>query len=189
MIDVVHAAASGALPSWSVVKPDRNAHIERVARLMAEWAKARRLDENECKRWLAAAWLHDALRDAPPDTLRAALGDECADWPGPLLHGPACAARLRAEGESDQALLCAIAYHTVGHDQFDAAGRALFLADFLEPGRTFDPVGRAVLRARMPNDEPDVLRTVLRSRMAHLISSDKKIRRETVAFWNSTAGR
>jgi hypothetical protein len=40
----------------------------------------------------------------------------------------------------------------------------------------------------MPHDENGVLREVLRSRMQHLISSHKKIRRETVAFWNSTAG-
>jgi HD superfamily phosphohydrolase YqeK len=188
MIEIVACAAGGELPAWSEVKPKRKAHIERVAALVAEWAVARGVDENERRRWLAAAWLHDAYRDAQPDTLRPMLSDEFADWPGPLLHGPASAAKLRAEGETDEPLLLAIAYHTVGHSNFDAAGRALYLADFLEPGRTFDPVGRAVLRARMPQDESAVLREVLRNRMAHLISSHKKIRRETVAFWNSTAG-
>jgi 2-amino-4-hydroxy-6-hydroxymethyldihydropteridine diphosphokinase len=187
MIETVERAAAGELPSWAEVKPKRKAHIERVALLVAEWALARPVDEAERKRWLAAAWLHDAFRDAQPETLRPLLSDEFADWPGPLLHGPASAAKLRGEGETDEPLLRAIAYHTVGHSEFDAAGRALYLADFLEPGRTFDPVGRAVLRARMPQDENSVLREVLRNRMAHLITSHKKIRRETVAFWNSTA--
>jgi HD superfamily phosphohydrolase YqeK len=188
MIELCEKAAAGELPPWAEVKPKRKAHIERVAALVAEWATARNVDEAERNRWVAVAWLHDAFRDAAPDSLRTLLAGEFADWPGPLLHGPASAAKLRAEGETDEGLLRAIAYHTVGHPDFDAAGRALFLADFLEPGRTFDPVGRAVMRSRMPHDENAVLRDVLRNRMAHLISSHKKIRRETVSLWNSTAG-
>lgn len=182
------AVAQGELPVWAEVKPKRRAHIERVAALMTNWSDALEVDAAEKRRWLVAAWLHDALRDARPESLRDVVDREFADWPAPLLHGPAAAARTRASGIDDAALLRALAYHTVGHPEFDACGRALFLADFLEPGRTFDPVSRAVLRARMPHDEPAVLRDVLRSRMAHLISSHKKIRRETVAFWNTTAG-
>jgi 2-amino-4-hydroxy-6-hydroxymethyldihydropteridine diphosphokinase len=185
---MLEAVARGELPAWSEVKAKRRAHIERVAAQMAIWAEALELDAAEKTRWLAAAWLHDALRDARPESLRPAVDKEFADWPLPLLHGPAAAARTRAEGVTDEPLLRAIAYHTVGHPGFDACGRALFLADYLEPGRTFDPVGRAVLRARMPHDESAVLRDVLRNRMAHLITSHKKIRRETVAFWNTTAG-
>lgn len=188
MSAILENAAQGILPQWAEVKPKRRAHIERVAALVGEWADALQIDEREKARWLAGAWLHDALRDAKPESLRPLVPDDLADWPGPLLHGPAAAARLRKDGVQDEALLRAVAYHTIGHPDLDGAGRALYLADFLEPGRTFDPVGRAVLRARMPHDEKAVLRQVLRSRMAHLISSHKKIRRETVAFWNSTAG-
>ena len=177
-----------ALPGWAVVKPKRLAHIERVAALVTEWADALKLSDEEKARWSAAAWLHDAYRDEDPDKLRNMVDAEFADWPGPLLHGPAAAARVRREGGFDEGVIRAITYHTVGHAELDEAGRALYLADFLEPGRTFDPVGRAVLRARMPHEENAVLREVLRARMAHLISQHKKIRRETVSFWNSTAG-
>jgi len=184
---ILENAAQGILPDWSEVKPTRHAHIQRVAMLVEEWARALVLDGAEQKRWVAAAWLHDALRDARPETLRPLVPEDISDWPGPLLHGPAAAARLRVAGVNDEALLCAVAYHTIGHPDLDALGRAVYLADFLEPGRTFDPIGRAVLRARMPHEQDAVLRQVLRSRMAHLISSHKKIRRETVAFWNSIA--
>ena len=187
MSDPIAHAAEGNLPDWAQVKPKRKAHIERVAGLMAEWADAAGVPADEKRRWIAAGWLHDSLRDAPHDVLAQSVSEQFADWPGPLLHGPAAAARLRAEGVSDEGLLRAVEYHTVGHCDLDAAGRALYLADFLEPGRTFDPVGRAVLRARMPHDEKAVLREVLRNRMAHLVGSHKKIRRETLAFWNSTA--
>lgn len=176
------------LPPWAVVKSKRLAHIERVAALMASWADMLGLAAEEKARWTAAAWLHDALRDEKPEQLRAMLPAEFAAWPGPLLHGPAAAQILREGGAADDALLRAIAYHTIGHPELDAAGRALYLADFLEPGRTFSPLERAVLRARMPHDELSVLRAVLRSRMAHLMSSHSKIRSETVRFWNSIAG-
>lgn len=176
-----------ALPPWAVVKPDRLAHIERVASLIAQWADADGLDQCEQNRWLAAAWLHDALRDEQPDILRDSVEPAFADWPAPLLHGPAAAARLRRDGAYDDGVLHAITYHTVGHPDLDAAGRALYLADYLEPGRHFDPVGRAVLRSRLPHEQHAVLRAVLKARMTHIISSHKKIRRETVAFWNSIA--
>lgn len=187
MKSVVESAAQGILPVWAEVKLKRREHIERVAALIDDWANQLALPQREHERWLAAAWLHDALRDARPESLRPLVGDEFADWPVPLLHGPAVAALMRTDGIGDQELLRAVAYHTVGHPEFDTCGRALYLADYLEPGRTFDPVGRAVLRARMPHEIPPVLRDVLRNRMAHLISSRKKIRRETVSFWNSVA--
>ncbi|MGQ0814959.1 MAG: HD domain-containing protein [Gemmatimonadota bacterium] len=175
------------LPAWAVVKPERLAHIERVVALIADWADALEVDAREKERWLSAAWLHDALRDESPAKLRGQAPPPYADWADPLLHGPVAAARLRADGYDDEGVLRAIAYHTVGHPDFDAAGRALYLADFLEPGRNFDPVGRAVMRARMPHEQSAVLSAVLRNRIAHMIAAQKTIRSETLAFWNSIA--
>ncbi len=89
----------------------------------------------------------------------------------------------------DEGILKAITYHTVGHPELDDAGRAVFLADFLEPGRTFDPLGRAAWRARMPRDMTAVLREVLAARMRHMIHSQRPIRSETLAFWNQITSR
>lgn len=174
------------LPPWAVTKEKRRDHIERVALLVDTWAIALGLDDGERTRWQQAAWWHDALRNEDADRLRA-LAPEFTDWPDKLLHGPAAAALLRADGFRDEGVLRAVTYHTIGHPEFDAAGRALYLADFLEPGRHFDPIGRAVLRARMPHDEPAVLREVLRNRITHMMASGRRIRSETLAFWNSIA--
>lgn len=175
------------LPPWAVVKPARLAHIKRVVALVESWADARGVDAAERQRWASAAWLHDALRDEEHDTLREQVPEDFRSWPGRLLHGPASAVRLRAQGYADEGVWRAVAYHTVGHPDLDAAGRALYLADFLEPGRHFDPIGRAVMRARMPHDEPEILRDILRDRITHMMSSGRKIRSETLAFWNSIA--
>ena len=172
------------LPAWSVTRPKRQAHIVRVCSLVAEWADERGVSESEKQRWIDAARLHDALRDAPPAELREQVPAEFKDWPDSVLHGPAAAARLEAEGYRDTGVLNAVRYHTIGHVSLDDAGRALFLADFLEPGRHFDPIGRAAWRARMPHDMTAVLREVLAARIQHIVLSHRPIRLETLTFWN-----
>ena len=82
-------------------------------------------------------WLHDALRDAPAEELKR----WAPDTPGPatLRHGPASAARAKAEGETDRGVLDAVRYHSIGLAEWDMAGRILYCADYLEPGRKLRP--------------------------------------------------
>jgi HD superfamily phosphohydrolase YqeK len=183
------AAAAGRLPAWAVAMPERRAHIERVAQLVGAWGEALHAPTAERRRGRAAAWLHDALRDAPAEQLRAELPEPFRGWPDPLLHGPAAAERLRAEGVRDEALLRAVAYHTLGHPELDRGGRLLYLADFLEPGRGFDPVLRAALRARMPAALHEVLRQVVAARLGWLLETGRAIRPESLDFWNSLVGQ
>lgn len=180
---VVAAAARGELPAWAEVSPPRHAHMARVAELMGVWAATLDLPEDERARWVAVGWLHDALRDAPHDRLRAEVPEESRDLPGVVLHGPAAAERLK--GEADERVLRAIRYHTIGHPSLDRLGRALYLADFLEPGRDFEIEWRETLRARMPHDLTEVLLEVLGARLAHLVEVRKPIRPETAAFWSA----
>lgn len=180
----VAAAADGELPEWSQVGDARLAHIARVASLMATWAARRGLSATDQARWLAAAYLHDALRETPVDVLRSLVPEELRDLPAGALHGPATAERLRAEGVADLSLLRAVAYHTLGHPELDDLGRALYVADFLEPGRPFLPALREALRSRMPGELDAVAREVAGARIRHLIERDVPLRPETVGFWN-----
>jgi HD superfamily phosphohydrolase YqeK len=159
------------LPSWAVVTPARRGHIERVASLLTQWAAALRAPDAERARWLKAAWLHDALRDAP-------LPDE-------LAHGPVAAERALREGETDRGVLDAVRYHTIGYAGWDDVGRMLYLADFLEPGRDFDREARAALAARVPAERRDVLREVAARRITWIVRSGWALPRETVDFWNA----
>ncbi|HEX7050985.1 MAG TPA: HD domain-containing protein [Longimicrobiales bacterium] len=184
----IEAAAAGRLPAWAEAGPARRAHAARVAALMDDWARRLGLDAGERLRWRAAGWLHDALRDADPAVLRRRVPPEFRDLPDPLLHGPAAARRLAEDGVADAPLLTAIAYHTIGHPTLDALGRALYLADYLEPGRTFDPGGRAALRARLPGAMEEALVHVVAARLKHLLDSGRALRPESVAFWNAIVG-
>jgi len=162
-----------SLPAWAQVTPARRGHVERVAGLLGEWAGAMRVAPVEHDRWLRAAWLHDALRDAP-------LGDLMA-------HGPAAAERAGQDGERDRGVLDAVRYHTVGFAGWDDVGRMLYLADFLEPGREFDRDGRRALAARVPAERDAVLREVARRRIGWVVKSGWPLVPETVAFWNALA--
>lgn len=184
---VLAAAARGELPPWARIDELRRAHSANVAALLDGWAGALALTAAERERWRAAAWLHDALRCAPPAELTPHVPAEFRDLPPRMLHGPAAAARLRSEGVADEALLLAIGHHTIGHPDFDPLGRALYAADFLEPGRTFDPLLRAALRARMPHALAEVVPEVVRLRLIHLLRTGRTIRPETLAFWNALA--
>jgi len=178
---VAAAGRDGRLPEWARCGEARRAHIERVAGLLAAWAEWLDLPEAERVRWAAAARLHDALRDASPAELRQ---EAAPDWPAALLHGPACAARLRAEGVEDEDLLRAVAYHTVGHPEFGRLGEYLYLADFLEPGRSYLPDVRERLRAILPTERLEALLSVAGLRLAHRLEVRGAIRPETVALWN-----
>ena len=173
------------LPVWAVVTPERLDHIHRVAELVHGWAERLGVPDSERNRWLRAVWLHDALRDAPDDELvHLAPGT-----PGPaeLRHGPASAARAKADGELDRGVLDAVRYHSVGLAEWDMVGRMLYCADYLEPGRPFDRDIRATLADELPDNPRRVLIEVAKARLVHVIRSGWPLPEPTVRFWNSLA--
>lgn len=182
---LVAAAAAGRLPDWAEASPDRREHVARVAELMERWAGRAGLGERDRARWRAAGILHDALRDADFDRLRPLVAPELRDSPGKMLHGPAVAARLRQEGVEDEPLLLAVAWHTLGHPDFDTLGRALYLADYTEPGRDYESADLASKRARVPDAMRDVLREVARDRIGHSLGQGRPLLDPTVGFWNA----
>lgn len=181
---VIGAAAAGRLPDWTKAGPGRRAHMARVADLMEAWGRRAGLARGDIVRWRAAAWLHDGLRDADPEALRLQVPEALRDLPPKVLHGPAAAHRLEQDSVGDPPLRLAIAYHTLGHPDLDRLGRALFLADFLDPGRAFRASWRAALRSRLPDALDDVLWTVLAARICYLTERGMALRPETTAFWN-----
>lgn len=185
---IVKRAADGDLPDWARVTDARKAHLERVAQLMDEWARSRSEESVDQVRWRAAGYLHDALRDESPAALRQVVPRRYRRLPDPLLHGPAAAAVLREEGVADEPLLRAVAYHTMGHPELDDLGRALYAADFLEPGRNHRPDWAEVQRSRMPSELDDVVRQVALARITHLLDRRRPVQEETAAFWNRLAG-
>ncbi|HIC63038.1 MAG TPA: HD domain-containing protein, partial [Gemmatimonadetes bacterium] len=148
----VEAAVEGRLPDWSTVSSARYEHMMRVSSLLGNWAESLHLSEVETAHWRASGYLHDALREDDPETLRPKIPSRFGNWPPEMLHGPAVTEKLRSEGILDDELLSAIAYHSVGHKSLNRLGRALYCADFLEPGRMFRVEWCESMRARMPEE-------------------------------------
>jgi len=183
--DIVRQILAGTPPKWTEAGESRLQHMRRVGDLLRAWAEALGLDEGECVRWEAAGRLHDLLRDADPEVLRSRVPPALSGWAGPLLHGPAAAERLRVEGVDDGELLTAVAFHTVGDPRFGRLGRALYAADFLEPGRSFLEEWRAELSARMPDDLDGVVMEIARARISNRLDRGDRVLPRTLDFWNS----
>jgi 2-amino-4-hydroxy-6-hydroxymethyldihydropteridine diphosphokinase len=170
------------LPEWARVSEGRRGHIARVTALLASWAEAMHVPRDEYEAWVDAGRLHDALRDAPDAELRALSG---LDREAETLHGPAVATMLERTGETRRSVLDAVRYHTVGSPRWDRTGRALYMADFLEPGRKFWPRDRAFFAAHVPHDFDGVFRQVLRARLEYSLREGHSLFPETVELWNS----
>jgi HD superfamily phosphohydrolase YqeK len=169
-------------PAWAVVGDRRREHIARVTALVGSWADAMGVGEAEARRWRTAAVLHDALRDAGPEAL--ARYTPQGDWPVKLWHGPAAAVAAEQDGIADAGILSAIRYHSVGWTGWDRAGRMLFLADFLEPGRRYHDSALAILSERVPREPEAVFREVVARRIAWAGAAGKTVRPETAALWS-----
>jgi HD superfamily phosphohydrolase YqeK len=176
-------AAELELPAWGIASSKRRAHIARVIELASSWADAMRIDQAERDAWRDAARWHDALRDASETQLRTIVPH--LDWPASLLHGPAAATRLAEDGERRTSVLEAIFWHTAGSARWDRTGRALYMADFLEPGRQFERKERARLAANVAGDFDRTFRDVVKMRLGERIASGEQLRVETAALWNS----
>ena len=171
-----------ALPPWAKVTPKRHQHITRVCHMLMQWADAMRISAEETDAWFRAGYLHDALRDAPEAELRDLARDDERDEE--LLHGPAVANLLESRNEATPAIRLAIRYHTVGSPDWDRTGRALSMADFLEPGRRFSRTDRAFLATQVPHDFDGVFRQVVRARLDYALREGFTLFPETVALWN-----
>jgi predicted HD superfamily hydrolase involved in NAD metabolism len=120
-------------------------HSGRVAELAAHYAGFNGASSDEAR---VVGWLHDVCRDLSEDEiLRAAerlgvpVGPLERGHPVGLLHAPVAAAELRAAG-LDERLARAIEVHTVGAAGMDTLAKCLYLADFCEPERDFDGLGK-----------------------------------------------
>jgi HD superfamily phosphohydrolase YqeK len=172
------------LPPWAQVSEKRIAHIGRVTALLDDWALALELTAQEAKAWHDAGIYHDALRDASEEDLRALAG-EARGYTTDMLHGPAAAARMVAGGESRAELLDAVRFHTVGSSGWGRLGRALYMADYLEPGRKFSRGDRAYLASQVPHAFDATFRQVLRARLEWSLREGMRLFPEAVALWNT----
>ncbi|MEK7298825.1 MAG: bis(5'-nucleosyl)-tetraphosphatase (symmetrical) YqeK [Candidatus Margulisiibacteriota bacterium] len=127
----------------------RLAHSVRVSDTAYQLAQQLGFSPDDCQRVQVAGLLHDAAKQLTPESLAGQMGcavSEClpdlwAAFPS-VWHayaGPALA--QRRWGISDPIILDAMRYHTTGNDQMTPVAKVVFVADFVEPGRTLPIAG------------------------------------------------
>jgi putative nucleotidyltransferase with HDIG domain len=137
------------------LKPSRYGHTKGTLALALELAALYGEDEDNVA---AAALFHDIAKDStkPDNNLR---------------HGPEAADIVRDEyGVTNEDVLNAIRYHTTGRAGMSRLELIIFLADTLEPGRTYEGVER--LRSLVYEDLHKGALEVLRELNIYLQKND-----------------
>lgn len=135
------------------------------------------------------ALLHDYAKDMPREELleigqkEGLIADPVEEMQPDLLHGPVGAFLCERElGIQDDGVLKAIRYHTTGNEQMSILEIVIYLADLLEPGRTYKGVKK--LRQLCEKDiRAGLLRTFDES-IEYIIRSGMLIHPRTVAARN-----
>lgn len=119
------------------VTPKRYAHVQRVAQLAAQIARASGLNDRQVAQAYAAGILHDIARDlSGPELLRLAPPECELDELHPLaLHGRAGRTLLEQGGYTDQVVLDAVEDHTTGPRGGRVVSACVYIADVSEPER------------------------------------------------------
>lgn len=123
------------------LSPRRFAHSLRVVDTAMSMAEGAGLDMDKV---YLAALLHDYAKGMPPGELLALAKDnhlmtcEAEAVQPDLLHGPVGAWLCRRELQIiDEEVLQAIHYHTTGRAGMSSLEIVVYLADLIEPGRTY----------------------------------------------------
>ena len=117
-------------------------NIEKAKRLAKEKLPEKRYNHSlrVAETAIKLAEIYDG--DTSKAELAGVLHDFCKyDDLGEILHGPVCAAIMEHEyGINDEEVLMAIKYHTTGRQQMTKTEKLIFIADYIEPGRTIPGV-------------------------------------------------
>lgn len=96
-----------------------------------------------------------------------------------LLHGAIGAIISEKEiGINDTDILTAVRYHTTGRPDMTVLEKVIFLADFIEPGRSFP--GLDEIRSLSMLDLDEAVLAALESTIEHLNQVDRKIHKSTI---------
>ncbi len=173
------------------VPKKRFAHMKGVAKTAEELARAYGVDPARAR---LAGILHDWDKGLDNDQIRCkvkelGIEDEVSSWVvanmPQVVHGPTAAAELaREHPEIPADVLSAIWKHTIASSEMTELDKIIYIADALEPGRSFDEVGD--LRAMMGVASLDELYLeVYRFWIQTLIGMGGLLHPDTLAIWNA----
>ncbi|WP_017755858.1 bis(5'-nucleosyl)-tetraphosphatase (symmetrical) YqeK [Calidifontibacillus oryziterrae] len=136
-----------------------------------------------------AAIFHDYAKFRPVEEMKAIIIDQkmpemLLDFHSELWHAPVGAYLVKTEvGITDEEVLQAIRYHTTGNKQMNTLDKIIFLADYIEPGRSFPGV-EAVRNIAEQSLNAAVV-TALKNTIKFLLDKSELIYPDTLETYNS----
>lgn len=126
------------------LKRERFEHSLRVVETALKMAQGQQVNHDKIR---LAALLHDYAKDLPGEKLleigtkHHLITCKAEEIQPDLLHGPVGAFLCREELQiTDREVLDAIHYHTTGRINMSTMEKIVYLADLIEPGRTYTGV-------------------------------------------------
>lgn len=168
------------------LSPERFRHVLGVVGTSLELAGRYGVDPEKAR---IAALLHDVAKEYSRERLLKAALDfgivlsELELRATALIHAPVGAEMARREfGVDDPDILAAIRYHTTGRAGMSPLEKVVFLADYIEPGRSFPGVDEVRNAALASLDEAVLL--ALDQSLVYLITRGRLIHPDALAARN-----
>ena len=135
-----------------------------------------------------AALTHDYAKERPDEEFilvikRDHFDPALLEYGNAIWHGIIGATFVERElGITDEEILQAIRVHTTGGAEMNLLEKIIYVADYIEPGRTFPGVQAAREIAMVDLDEAVAFET--KHTLAHLIEQEQKIYPKTIETYN-----
>lgn len=136
-----------------------------------------------------AGLLHDCAKHIPADKAIKMCNDlsislsEADMYSTALLHAPLGAELIKSEfGVYDEEISSAIKYHTVGRKNMTTLEKIIYLADMIEPSRSFS--GVEDMRTLAEHDLDKAMFSALKSSLTRNIKRETPVHPNTLYAWN-----
>lgn len=165
---------------------NRYSHTLRVTEVAIDLAKVYGASEEKV---YYAALLHDYLKEMPIDELEQMIRHssktiDVLDYHHALWHGPAAAIYIQNEFHlRDPSIVQAIRYHTTGRPDMDRIEQIVFIADYIEPARSF--AGIEDIRETAYTNIEEAIRMALGNTIMHLIKQGALVYPKTMEAYNA----
>lgn len=136
-----------------------------------------------------AALCHDYAKQRPDDEMRALIKqsdipDDLLDYGNNIWHGPCAAEIVKSKFQlMDEDILNAIRNHTVGRSEMSLLEQVIYVADYIEPGRSFSGVEEARKKAADSLQAAVTYETY--HTIKHLVETKKVIYPQAIATFNT----
>ncbi|WP_066194229.1 MULTISPECIES: bis(5'-nucleosyl)-tetraphosphatase (symmetrical) YqeK [Gracilibacillus] len=168
----------------------RYEHTVRVTETAVQLARHYRLDVTKVE---LAAILHDYAKYRDPEEMKRwiimeKLPHDLLEYNEELWHGPVGSKMIERElGVDDPEIQSAIYWHTTGKRHMNLMDKVIYIADYIEPGRSFPGVEE--VRQVVYEDIDKACWMAARNTIRFLMSKNQPVYPDTFQLYNEKLGR